>query len=237
MRDVYLYGEVGFDFTATTLRDELTQETGDVALHINSCGGDVFEGVTISSLIADYRKRTGSTVTAFIDGLAASAASYMALTANEVVLAKGSQVMIHNPMASCMWATAEDMRRCANSLDSVKTSIVDLYERKTGAVREDIEAYMDNETWFTTDEAIDFGIADRVNEDAFAIAASISERFKGVYNHIPSLCDTPANVVQDVQEDVPEAEAAEVEEVEATPSYVEVCGEMYRVIEKEGNNA
>jgi len=231
MNDIYLYGEVGYDFSGSSFRDELFSNEGDVSLHINSCGGDVFDGVAISALISDYRRK-GNKVVAYIDGLAASAASYMALTADEVVVNSGAQFMIHNPMASCLWANADEMRKTADSLDSIKESIVALYVNKTGKDSDEIKADMDAETWLTAEQAVEYGIADRIDTEALKVAAKVDSKFADIYKHVPSNLED-RHVEDTVQTDADnveaEVDATEANGAEAEPTYVDICGELFRI--------
>lgn len=163
MADIYLDGCVGWEITAKKLRDELKECTdNDVTLHINSGGGDVFEGVAIASVIRSERDR-GRYITAMVDGYAASAASYMGLSANRVVMSPGAMMMIHNPSSGC-WGDAEDMRRTARALDACRDSIVNLYYAKTGLDRDGIRMSMDETTWFTAEGCVNLGLADEVLE-------------------------------------------------------------------------
>lgn len=162
MKDVYLYGGVGYDFDATELRKKFEEITdNEVTVHVNSYGGDVFEGVAISSFIRGERSK-GRTIHVEVDGLAASAASYMGLTANEVVMSPGSMMMIHNPAAVCE-GNADEMRKTARSLDQCRESIVRLYQWKTGLDSDGIRLSMDAETWLTAEEALELGLCDRVD--------------------------------------------------------------------------
>lgn len=162
MSDIYLYGGVGTDFDASTLRDKFAASKDNlVTVHINSYGGDVFEGVAISSLIRAERSK-GRTVVVQIDGLAASAASYMGLTASDVVMCPGAMMMIHNPAAAC-FGNAEEMRKTARSLDQCRESIVRLYQWKTGLDSDGIRLSMDAETWLTAEEAVELSLCDRID--------------------------------------------------------------------------
>lgn len=190
MNDIHLYGTVGNDFWgdcfgASEVKDQLDQCEGDVTVHVNSGGGDAFEGVTISQLFAAYRKATGAKVICRVEGLAASAASYMVLTADEVVMTPGSMMMIHNPSTICE-GNAQDFRRAADTLDSLADSISSQYQLKTGKTADEIRAAMDAETWFTADEAVGFGLADSVDTGALAVAAMVDPHFAHLYQKMPA---------------------------------------------------
>ncbi len=190
MNDIYLYGTVGSDFwgecfDAVTVCAELDKCEGDVTVHVNSGGGDAFAGVAIGQLFTNYRKRTGSRVTCRVEGLAASAASYMVLTADEVVMAPGSMMMIHNP-STFHEGSAADFRKVADTLDALADSISSQYQLKTGKTADEINDAMGAETWFTADEAVEFGLADSVDTEALAVAAMVDPHFARLYQKMPA---------------------------------------------------
>lgn len=126
-------------------------------LRINSPGGDVFEARAISSQL----KQFGGKVVAYIDGLAASAATTIAMAADEVVISQGSFFMIHNAW-SVVIGNKADMTEMASLLDKVDGAIVGDYATKTGKPLDEIAAWMAAETWFTAQESVDNGFADRI---------------------------------------------------------------------------
>lgn len=138
-----------------------------MTIHINSSGGNVFDANTMAEALRGYK---GHTI-ASIEGLAASAASYFALTADVVVINPSALMMIHNPW-DIEIGDAEDMRKKADMLDKARSTISGQYARKTGRTVDEIEGLMDAETWFTATEAVEFGLADRMS-DSEPIAACI----------------------------------------------------------------
>lgn len=130
---------------------------GEIALHINSPGGDVFSARAMVAAISAHP----SNITAYIDGLAASAASYVALACDKVVMQKGSMLMIHCA-STIVWGTSSDMRETASLLDKIDATIASDYERKTGKSMDELMAMMREETWMTSDEALEAGFADAV---------------------------------------------------------------------------
>ena len=132
-------------------------ESPEIALHINSPGGDVFAARAMVAAIAAHP----ATITAHIDGLAASAASYVAMACDKVVMQDGAMMMIH-----CAWSismgNASDMRATADILEKVDDSIVKDYARKTGLASEVIKQMMVDETWMDSTEAVEKGFADSV---------------------------------------------------------------------------
>lgn len=185
MRDINVFGPIGsfYDEAAVTASDFAAQlnEAGgdDVTVHINSGGGDVFDANTMAETLRAYKGRT----TASIEGLAASAASYFALTADEVVISPSALLMIHNPY-TCVRGEASELRKTADMLDKLRGTISAQYVRKTGMDAAAVEALMDDETWFTAEEAVERGFADRMS-DAPAVAACIDGDMLGRFRHAP----------------------------------------------------
>lgn len=185
MRDIDVYGYIGdgWDEDSVSASDfvRMLREAGgeDVTVHINSGGGDVFDASAMAEAIRSYRGR----VTASVEGLAASAASYFALTADEVVMNPSALLMIHNP-TSVAYGEAADMRRAAERLDKVRGTIVGQYAAKTGIDAATLEGWMDEETWFSADEALSRGFVDRLTDEP-PVAACVSERALARYRHAP----------------------------------------------------
>ena len=137
----------------------------NITLRINSIGGDVFEAQAMYS----YLKSHPANVTVRIDGLAASAASLVAMAGDKVIMPANALMMIHNPAAFAM-GEAEDMRDVADILDKVRDTIAAVYVAKTGMEREKVISMMDAETWMSAEEAHELGFCDEV-DGAVEIAA------------------------------------------------------------------
>lgn len=173
MLDIDVYGGIGDEFdeggvTAVSFVRALRDADGEnVTIHINSSGGSVFDANTMAEALRGYKGHT----TASIEGLAASAASYFALTADDVVINPSALMMIHNPWDFAV-GDAEDMRKKADMLDKARSTISAQYARKTGRTVDEIEGLMDAETWFTAQEAVEFGLVDRMS-DSEPIAACV----------------------------------------------------------------
>lgn len=149
------YGVSAADFCAA-----LNSTEGDIALHLNSPGGDVFDARAMVAAIAAHP----GTVTCYIDGLAASAASYVAMACDKVVMQDGSMMMIHNAWTIAM-GNASDMTATAGLLAKIDATIVNDYQRKTGMPADEIAAMMAAETWMTAQECVDMKFADSVAEN------------------------------------------------------------------------
>jgi ATP-dependent Clp protease, protease subunit len=170
-----IYEEIGEDFwtgngvSAKRFADELSS-FGDIKrlnIHINSLGGDVFAAQAIHSIISDHT----SAKTAYIDGVAASAATLIACGADEVVARLNTNYMLHYPWAMAV-GNAETMRKAAEDLDAVTVPILSVYkEQVKGKIDEDkIKALMEDETWLTAEEALEYGFVDKVRGKIKAIA-------------------------------------------------------------------
>lgn len=141
----------------------------DLTVRINSPGGNVYDGVAI---LNSLRSHPGK-VTVVVDGLAASAASIIAMGGDEIVMNRNSEMMIHNGHAIAMGG-AEDMRKMADRLEQVNANLASIYADRAGGTADEWRAIMAAETWYSADEAVAAGLADRVEQaapDARAIAA------------------------------------------------------------------
>lgn len=147
------WGVAAKDFIAAL--NSITAPT--IHLRINSPGGDVFEARAMATAVRQHK----STVISHIDGLAASAATYVAVAAKEVEMADGSFFMIHQAWALAL-GNADDMLAMADLLEKVDASIVADYVKKTGKSKDELVAWMKAETWFSAQEAKDAGFVDRV---------------------------------------------------------------------------
>ncbi len=148
------------DVTPRMFRDELNAGTGDVVIWINSPGGDCVAASQIYTMLMDYKGH----ITVKIDGIAASAASVIAMAGTEVLMAPTSLLMIHNPLTVAI-GDSEEMQKAIAMLDEVKESIINAYELKTRMSRAKLAHLMDAETWMNANKAIELGFADCVLVD------------------------------------------------------------------------
>ncbi|HEX6968901.1 MAG TPA: head maturation protease, ClpP-related [Micromonosporaceae bacterium] len=157
---IWLYDEVGlFGVGAAEFTKDLRNIRADtIDLHINSPGGDVFDGVTIMNALKNHPAR----VNVHVDGLAASAASFIMMAGDSISIARNAQVMVHEGHAVCA-GDSRDMRKCADLLDKVSDNIADVYAQRTGHTVEHWRDIMREETWYTADEAVQAGLADKVS--------------------------------------------------------------------------
>ena len=162
-RTLFLNGEIsdetwyGDEVTPKMFKEELQDGEGDITVWINSPGGDVFAAAQIYNMLMDYK----GTVTVKIDGLAASAASVIAMAGPEVQMSPVAMMMIHNP-ATIAIGDSSEMKKAIDMLDEVKESIMNAYEIKTGLSRSRISHLMDAESWFNAKKAVELGFADKL---------------------------------------------------------------------------
>ena len=145
------------DITPKKFKAELLRDTGDIAVWLNSPGGDVFAASQIYTMLREYPGK----VTVKIDGIAASAASVIAMAGEEVVMSPVAMMMIHNP-ATVIFGEAAELQSAVKMLGEVKESILNAYEERTQLPRGKLSAMMDAETWFSAKKAVELGFADKI---------------------------------------------------------------------------
>ena len=138
-------------------KDELNAGTGDITVWINSPGGDCVAAAQIYNMLMDYK----GNVTVKIDGIAASAASVIAMAGTKVLVSPVSMLMIHNP-ATIAFGDSAEMQKAIAMLNEVKESIINAYEIKTGLSRTKLSHLMDAETWMDANKAVELGFADGI---------------------------------------------------------------------------
>ncbi|ADO48123.1 peptidase S14 ClpP [[Enterobacter] lignolyticus SCF1] len=195
--DIYIYDEIGYwGVTARQFVNDL-KALGDVThinLHINSPGGDVFDGIAIFNAL----KHHGAAITVHIDGLAASMASVIAMVGNPVIMPENTMMMIHKPWGFA-GGDANDMRDYADLLDKVESVLIPAYADKTGKSTEDIAAMLEDETWMDGAECLALGFADQVTPSLQAMACIHSKRieeFEKMPNSIRNMVTPPRNTTQ-----------------------------------------
>ena len=167
VRTLYLDGTIADEswwddeITPRMFKDELMSGDSDIVVWINSPGGDCVAASQIYAMLMDYPHE----VTVKIDGIAASAASVIAMAGTQVLMAPTALMMIHNPLTVAIGDT-EEMQKAIAMLDEVKESIINAYEIKTGQSRAKISHLMDGETYMNANKAVELGFADGILEDA-----------------------------------------------------------------------
>lgn len=162
-RTLYLDGAIaeetwfGDEVTPKQFKSELLSDSGNITIWINSPGGDVFAASQIYNMLMDYKGK----VTVKIDGIAASAASVIAMAGSDVLISPTGLMMIHNPMTIAFGDKGE-MEKAISMLSEVKESIINAYEIKTSLSRAKLSHLMDAETWFNAKKAVELGFADGI---------------------------------------------------------------------------
>lgn len=146
---------------AKLVRDALEGITNEVVIYLNSNGGDVFQGVEMYN----YLKNHPSKITVEVTGVAASAATFLVAGADEVIMDTGTTMMIHEA-STYVWGNKGDIQKTLKELEAVDESIMNIYIEKTGQTAEQITQWMEDEKWFTAQEAVDYGFADRVKTES-----------------------------------------------------------------------
>lgn len=167
--EVLLYGEIGeswYDDSSVSAKQfadamkEIPSSVKEIHLRVNSPGGSVFDGMTIFEHIKSQRVKHGRKVTAYVDGYAASIASIIIQAADEIIIGDGGFVMIHKPLVG-VWGNTIELERMISLLDKIEEQMITIYSKKMSLSRAEIANKLAEETWMTSDEAIEFGLADK----------------------------------------------------------------------------
>lgn len=184
---------------AKLVSDSLDGVTDDIVIYLNSNGGDVFQGIEIYN----YLKNHPSHITVEVTGTAASAATFIVAGADEAVMNTGTSFMVHEA-SSFAWGNKSDLKKVLNALETIDDSIISIYVEKTGQSSEQLTTWMEEEKWFTAEETVKYGFANKVKEktdsinDQVDIAALINntvaqalEKFAAQATAQPPINETP----------------------------------------------
>ncbi|TGE31353.1 Clp protease ClpP [Desulfosporosinus sp. Sb-LF] len=219
--ELTIYGEIadsqggwystGNEVTPTSFKAEL-DALGDITtlkVYMNSPGGDVFAGQTIYSQL----KRHKATINIYIDGLAASIASVIAMAGDTIHMPANAMMMIHHPMSG-VWGNAHEMRAMADTLDKVCESIQETYLSKAADMsREDLIALLDAETWLTAQECLDLGLCDVVEKEKTIVASIRDLEILAKYKNTPRIITVKAEK-DDPPEPIPPINPVEPDKTE-----------------------
>lgn len=179
--EISIYDEIGFwGVSAASFAQDLKScgnNLKQINLHIHSPGGDVFDGIAIYNLLKNHP----ANVTVYIDGLAASMASVIAMAGNEVIMPENAMMMIHKPWG-IQGGDAEDMRKYADLLDKVENTLIPAYANKTGKTPEELAEMLSAETWLNGKECVEQGFADKLAEPLVAMASIKSRKLEDFEN-------------------------------------------------------
>lgn len=185
--ELTLYGEIsnetwwGDEVTPKQFKEELDAlgEIESLNVFINSPGGDVFAGQAIYSML----KRHSATVNVYVDGLAASIASLVAMAGDKVIMPKNAMMMIHSPWTLAI-GNAQEFRKIADDMDKIRDSMVVAYESRSALTTEEILDMMDAEKWLSADDCLEYGLADEI-EEANQVVACLDKEVLGRYKNTP----------------------------------------------------
>lgn len=237
--EVLLYGCIGKDFWGDgNSADDFVNKLNELSpkpldIRIDSGGGDVYEAFAICSAIQRYEGET----TAYIDGIAASAASYIAVVCDRVVMNDYAFLMIHNAWTMCA-GNADYLESCIARLRQIDETIADIYVKRSDYSLEEIKGLMAAETWFSADEALAHNLAQEVVETEERMAACLDSTTASHYNNVPlSICvKDAAEIEKSVTSHQPSSIEAKVDEPAQEPeaTYLVFDGKIFR---KEEENA
>ena len=204
--EVLIYDEIGaYGVSAKGFLAELGALPDDAAidLRLNSPGGSVFDAVAIHNALG----RHAGTVTVWIDGIAASAASYIAMAGDAIVMPENAFLMIHDPSGLVM-GTAADMREMAGTLDKIAAGMTRGYAARSGKTEDEIAALMAAETWFSAAEALEAGLATQLAEPVRIAASFDIARFRNAPPELveavettdPESAETATDIVEDAND-------------------------------------
>lgn len=195
--ELTLYGEISDyswwddDVTPKQFKDDLDAmgDVDEINVYINSPGGDVFAGQTIYSML----KRHKAKVNIYVDGLAASIASLIAMAGDRVIMPANAMMMIHSPWTYAS-GNAKEFRKLADDLDKIRESMITAYESKSALTAEEITNIMDGDdgegTWLSAEDCLEYGLIDEI-EEAKQVAARIPEKYLALYKNIPEELKKP----------------------------------------------
>lgn len=173
--EIYIYSDIGESWwgdgvTAKAIADQLKELKGvkKIDVRLNSYGGDVFDGLAIYRQLTDH----AAEVTTHIDGIAYSAASVIAMAGDNIRIANGGQIMIHDAWTIAI-GNAEELRDTANRVDMTSQELAKLYAARTKRTETEVRDWMRAETWMTAQEAVDRGFADEIVDFQRAVARSV----------------------------------------------------------------
>jgi ATP-dependent protease ClpP protease subunit len=175
MAEILLYGVIGDPndkLDARTVTQDVRAASGPLSVRINSPGGYVMEGLAIVQSLRDYPGK----VTIYVDGLAASMASVIAMIGAEIIMAESSLMMIHKPW-DCAIGNADDMRRDASKLDKIEAQLIGIYAKRTGLSESRLAAMLAAETWLTASEAHELGFVTAIAAPLQIAACAVQSAF------------------------------------------------------------
>lgn len=192
--EIFIYDQIGLDWwgeglSAKSFIDEFNKIDSDsVNIHINSPGGLIYDGLAIYNAIT----AKNISVNMYIDGMAASTASFIAMAGDKIIMPENADFFIHDPW-SCVCGNSSEMNKEAAELDRLKDNILNIYTDRTGAEKDTLKQMMTDETWISGSEAFELGFADEIIENKKAAACLFDI---GIFNSVPEHITKMANATQ-----------------------------------------
>lgn len=218
--DITIFDEIGlYGVNAKDFAREFKAlgQIDSINLHINSPGGEVFDGLAIHSML----RRSKAVVNVYIDGLAASIASVIAMAGDNIIMPENAMLMIHDP-SGVVVGTSKEMRDLADAMDKIKSSMISAYGSQTHLTRNEIADLMSKETWLTAQEAVDLGFATQI-EKPVQMAASVKTFNYSKFKHANKFTNSLAIPQADETADTPKMTETEmtIEKVTTSSETVE----------------
>lgn len=233
--EIYIYGDIvsskwdETDVTAVDFKNELNQlgDISEIDVHINSAGGNVFEGHAIYNMLKMHKAK----VNIYVDALAASIASVIAMSGDTIFMHKNSFMMIHNSWIMTL-GNSKDLRQTADLLDKTDQSSNNAYlDKATNLSEEELKQLLEAETWLTADEALEKGLADEIL-GASEIAASISKDSYQMFKHVPENIEKDVDKITNVSDvqDNKTKETMSQKEKEARQQIIDECNTLQTIM-------
>ncbi|MDG0818997.1 Clp protease ClpP [Staphylococcus equorum] len=233
--EIYIYGDIvsskweETDVTAVDFKNELNQlgDVSEIDVHINSAGGNVFEGHAIYNMLKMHKAR----VNIYVDALAASIASVIAMSGDTIFMHKNSFMMIHNSWIMTL-GNSKDLRQTADLLDKTDQSSNNAYlDKATNLSEAELKQLLEAETWLTADEALEKGLADEIL-GASEIAASISKDSYQMFKHVPENIEKDVDKITNVSDvqDNKTKETMSQKEKEARQQIIDECNTLQTIM-------
>ncbi len=203
--EIWIYEDIGDEWFGGLSASQFVKDLKElgavetITVHINSAGGNAFDGIAIYNVLKQHKAR----VVVHIDGLAASIASVIAMAGDEINIAENAMMMIHDGWVVAV-GNADDLRAVADLLDKLSASIIKSYMTHASIDEEKIAELMAAETWMSSEEAIEYGLADQLTESLAIAAHSVPTKFKFKNTPKDFETDTPAEPKPAEVEDAPD---------------------------------
>nr|WP_283102648.1 head maturation protease, ClpP-related [Listeria monocytogenes] len=211
--ELYLYGTIGNgwfdDITSGNVKEFLnTSDVSQLNVHVNSGGGDVFESIAIHNLLKSHSAK----ISIYIDGLAGSGASVIAMAGDEIIMPRNAMMMIHKAWTVAA-GNADEFRKVANDMDKIDHAVTESYTGRFVGEREELVTLLTNEEWLTADECMALGFCDSVgeiqlnenedepedsNENEAQTVASIVDKYKVVASTEKKIIETKNNIFKSI---------------------------------------